>query len=158
MSPYHHLPDYAAFVGADIFWKAVAGPRDNGPEYLLPGQTEWFGPIPRDCGDGYPDSFWQKYHLSSLKEFALDAIGDGIYLHVQLVGEYIRTHRLRNGPARKLSDWKQLPAGVSMLLHPAPTCDDVELALNRVRYMRLKGFGNYRSRTDDGGALWLERL
>jgi hypothetical protein len=158
MTPYDQLrdipPERSRFVGNDIFWKSRPYPRDNGPLYLMPGQTEWFGPSPLD-GD---DAHWLRWHRRYADDWANDAAKVGIKLHVQTVGAYIRTHRLHEGPVRKLSDWRQLPPGVPMLLNPHPTSDDVEKALNRVKYMRTNDFGLFRSWTDDTGALWTERL
>lgn len=154
MTPYQHLPDYAAIHDSDIFWRAVPRWRDNDSSYLLPGQTEWFGPTPVE-GD---EACWLGRHEEEAIRLAKLAARRGIHLHIQTVGAYIRTHRLRVGPTKKLSDWIELPAGVLMLLNPLPTAEDVERAINRGRYMRLKGFGQFRSWTDDGGRLWAERL
>lgn len=153
MTPYNHLPEYAAIRGNDIFWRALPQWRDNDSSYLLPGQTEWFGPSPLD-GD---EACWLGWHEEKAVRLAELAARRGIHLHVQIAGAYVRTHRLREGPTRKLSDWKELPSGVSMLLNPLPTAEDVERAINRARYMRLKDFGHFRSWTDDAGALWAER-
>lgn len=153
MSPYDHWPDGAVFDGSDIFREARPLPRDNDASYLQPGQTEWFGPMPLDFDGGYG----LRRHCEDLQQRAIDAARKGVHLHIQAAGAYIRTHRLREGPTKKLSDWKQLPSGVPMLLNPLPTAADVERAISRVRYMKLHGFGRYQSWTDDAGALWVER-
>lgn len=154
MNPYDHWPDGAVFGGNDIFREARPLPRDNDASYLQPGQTEWFGPMPLDFDRGYG----LRKHCEDLQHRAKDAARRDIHLHIQAVGGYLRTHRLRAGPSKKLSDWKQLPSGVPMLLNPLSTAEDVEQAINRVRYMRLNDLGHFRSWTDDAGALWVERL
>jgi hypothetical protein len=122
--------------------------------YLRAGETDWHGPFPTE-GDWATEQRWE--HRFAIKRAARLGL-DGVPLQVQIVGAYIRTRLLHEGPAKKLSDWKQLSPGSHMLVNPYPTADDVEKALNRVTYMRQKGCGDYRSWTDDVGALWVERL
>ncbi|MGA1799280.1 hypothetical protein VH567_10935 [Sphingomonas sp. 4RDLI-65] len=154
MTPYNFLPDYAEVRGDDIFYRACPGPRDNDATYLLPGQTEWFGPFPTEGEDEYLLRWHRRWADADAKRAACT----GIHLQVQTVGALIRTHRLAEGPAKKLSDWKQLTVGRTMLVDPHPDDDRIERATTRVRYMRHKGFGDFRTWTDADGALWVERL
>lgn len=122
--------------------------------YLRAGETDWHGPFPTE-GDWATE---QRHEHRHAVDFATRLGRAGIPLHVQIVGAYIRTRLLFEGPAKKLSDWKQLSPGSRLLVNPYPTADDVEKAVNRVKYMHHNGFGSYRSWTDDVGALWVERL
>jgi hypothetical protein len=154
MTPYPYFPDYAEVRGNEFFWRCIPEGRHNDPTYLFSGQTDWFGPVPPD----YDDGFCLRHHHNNAMCYARSAARDGVHVLVQTVGQYIRTHRLREGPAKKLSDWKELPPGVPMLLNPCSTPYDAEKALNRAKYMQTKGFGRFRSSTDANGALWVGRL
>lgn len=154
MRPYLWKPDDGKVRGENFFWEAAQGYRDNDPLYLLPGQSDWLGPIPADLEDGR----WLRYLREGADQAAKYAANEGIYFLVQTVGEYIRTHRLRTGPAKKLSDWKQLPANTPLLINPCSTPDDFEKALSRAKYLQRKGLGCFRVWTDEGSALWVERL
>lgn len=139
--------------GTDYFRRYRPG-CDSDSFYLKAGETDWHGPYPSN-----PDRAWEQRHeFDSAVRRAAKAGRSGIPLQVQCVGQFIRTRRLPDGPAKKLSDWYQLPPGVPMLLNPCPTAEDVEQARCRVSYLRYKGRGQYRQWTDDAGELWVERL
>lgn len=147
-------PANAVQHGADFFVPpALNHPTAGDLTYLLPGETEWWGP--------YPTSGEYASHLRDglrdTVEYAKKLRRSGHHLQVQGVGAYVRTRRLAEGPANKLSDWRQLAIGEAMLVNPAPSADDIERAMNRVKYMRDHGFGRYRQWTDAAGALWVTR-
>ncbi len=138
----------------DDFFRLARPACESDCLYLEIGQTDWRGPFSL-CEDWGPTF---RAEARWAKKLAEQMTKDGMHLHTQVVGLYIRTRRLPEGPVNKLSDWYQLPAGVPMLVNPYPTADDIEKALTRVRYMRNKGCGRFRSWTDESGALWAERL
>lgn len=144
------IPSTAIQCGADFF--IPEGP-DGNPRYLMPGETEWRGPFLRGGGR----VAYLKSDLKFAREQAVELERSGVILQVSGVGGYIRTHRLPVGPARKLSDWKRLAKGGSLLLHPDASPEDTERAARRVAYMRNKGFGRYHQWTDATGALWVTR-
>lgn len=122
--------------------------------YLEVGQTDWHGPFSL-CKKWGPTF---RHEARMAKKLSEKMGAEGVHLHTQVVGLYIRTRRLPHGPVKKLSDWYQLPPGVPMLTNPCSTADDVEKARARTRYIQNKGYGRFRSWTDDAGALWVERL
>ncbi|WP_322965875.1 hypothetical protein [Sphingomonas fuzhouensis] len=139
--------------GTDYFRRYRQG-CDSDSFYLKPGETDWHGPYPSD-----PHRAWeQRSELKWAIQRAVKAGKSGISLQVQRVGPFIRTRCLPQGPAKKLSDWYQLPTGVPMLLNPLATAEDAERARVRAGYVRHKGRGSFRTWTDEAGALWVERL
>lgn len=149
-----HPPQVIVRKGDNIFRKAGPNTLAWAHSDLKIGETEWYGPHPLD-GE---EAFWIDLHLNELGRCAKLAARSGIHLHVQVVGEYIRTRRVTNGPVRKLSDWDQLPVSTPMLLNPAPSSDDIEQALNRTKYMWHNRYVRFHTSTDSAGALWVERL
>lgn len=148
------VPSDAIQRGADFFVPpALNNPTGGDPRYLLPGETEWWGPYPVS-GEHAAHFRWD---LHSMVHFADTLRRSDVHLQVLSAGRYIRIRRLVHGPAHKLSDWKQLPADTPLLVHPNPSPDDVERATTRVKYMRDKGFGRYRHWADAAGALWVTR-
>lgn len=148
-------PANAIQHGTDFYVPpALNHPTASDLKYLLPGETEWWGPYPTS-GEFASHYRWD---LRDTKEFAKKLHRSGLHLQVQGVGPYIRTRRLAEGPTDKLSDWRQLAPGAKMLVNPAPTADDIERAITRGKYMRNNGYGRFRSWTEDSGALWVSRL
>lgn len=142
-------PPDARQVGDNFFRPFSCAFNGHGHDYLQPGQTEWVGPLPPSHAD---------YVREGLQWYPRRQERRGVRLLVTLVGQYVRFHRLAEGPTHKLSDWKQLAAGRRMLLSLAATGDDVEKAHTRATYMRAKGYGRFRPAVDEDGALWVERL
>lgn len=153
MTPDPRGPVQIVQQGTDYFRRWRPG-CDSDSLYLRAGETDWHGPYPSHS-DGMKEQ--RHEHRLAVKN-AVKAGKAGIPLHVQLVGAFIRTRRLQEGPAKKLSDWCQLPPGVPMLLNPNATADDAEHARGRADYLRYKGRGCFRTWTDEAGALWAERL
>ena len=153
MSGAGYSPQVIARKGNDIFLKAGPHCRPSYPD-LEVGETEWYGPHPLNGSE----SEWIETHLVETTQHAKVASRKGVHLHVQVVGGYIRTRRVTNGPVRKLSDWDQLPVSTPMLLNPAPSSDDIEQALNRTKYMWHNRYVRFHTSTDSAGALWVERL
>lgn len=154
MSGASYPPQRIVRQGNDTFRKAGPHYRTWPDPDLEVGETEWYGPHPLDGSE----SEWIKTHLADTKHHAKVASRRGIHLHVKVVGEYIRTRRLIYGPVRSLSDWDQLSVDTPMLLNPAPSPEDIELALNRTKYMRYNRYIRFHTWTDSAGALWVERL
>lgn len=149
-----HPPANTVQHGTDFFVPpALNHPTAGDLTYLLPGETEWWGPYPT-CGEYASHLRWG---LRGTVEYAKKLRRSGHHLQVQCVGAYVRTRRLAEGPANKLSDWRQLTPGEPMLVNPAPSAEDIERAATRVTYMRNKGFGRYHHWTDAAGALWVTR-
>ena len=155
MTDIHNDSECLVWQGDNAFRPIVCDiPYFGDRDYLKLGMTEWIGPIP-------PDSHGRRWHEEQLDcavGFARRAKFDGAPLLVTSVGRYVRLHRLATGPAKKLSDWKELPVDRRMLIHPEATVGDLDKARARVAYLRSKEQGRFAVEMDANDTLWIERL
>lgn len=122
---------------------------------INPGQSLWF-----EFGDenerGLMDDPTGRSERDLIQS-AANAWKQGVPLVAKRVGRLVRVFRLWNGPPRKLSDWRQLPFGGSMMLSPVPCEKEEELAYFRTQYLGRQGVGNFAVETRDNGSLWVSK-
>ena len=74
------------------------------------------------------------------------------------VGPYARVFRLWRKPRlRKLGDWHQLPKGQQMLLSPTENFEEEEQALQRCKFLKYQGAGEFSIHTGADGTIWAKR-
>ena len=82
---------------------------------------------------------------------------DGQFFTSFAAGVFTCLRRLPYGPVRKLSQWDQLSVGLTILLHPTPTDQEIVQAFNRVTFLKNQRRGWFVPHVRDDGSLWLSR-
>lgn len=124
-------------------------------EHLKPGQATWLEI--RERIDPFSSSVVTEPCVSLLKRDVRSEAHGATPLIGKQVGTYFRVFRLWKGPVRKLSDWRQLPVGSSMLLSLDESEKEEDIAVFRQRYLAMQGCGNFTVETRDDGSLWVSK-
>lgn len=124
-------------------------------DMIKPGQAMWWGPFIADLPLG---DIHYRMTYSDCLGWQRDKAKEGVHLHVSKPGRFLRVYRLQQGPSKKLSDWKQMEHGRTMLINPCADFADVERAERRAKNMHYNGVGRFRCTINDDRALWVERL
>lgn len=122
---------------------------------IAPGQCLWFG-FEGENERGLRDDEGCRQDFGLIMDAAISS-KRGIPILARRVGQLVRAFRLWNGPPHKLSDWRQLPLGHSMMLSPVPCEKEEDLANFRVRYLVQKGVGEFSVETRSDGSLWVTK-
>lgn len=130
-------------------------PNEVWGDDIASGQRLWFGFEDEDerglCDDA------SGRNEQNLIEEATRSWKWGVPVLAKRVGQFVRAFRLWDGPPRKLSDWRQLASGHSMMLSPVPCEKEEELAFGRASYLSKQGVGTFAVETRDDGSLWVSK-
>lgn len=149
---------YGHWIDADNF----VIPADEYPippyeawDYLKPGEAVWFEI--RETVELSRSLVLTEPCVSLLQMDVRSEAQGGTPLLGKRVGTYFRVFRLWNGPVRKLSDWRQMPVGSSMLLSLDGCEKEEDIAVFRQQYLAAQGCGTFSLGTRDDGSLWVSK-
>ena len=130
-------------------WELYGDNRTWDWSILKPGETFWIGPVPVALRDR---------ELNAALGRARYLTRQGLPIFVKLTEQYLCVRHLTEGKPKKLSEWYSLAVGESIMLNPAASASEVELARGTCGYLRFHKKLTFEVDILESGELWIVRL